>query len=105
MGGYSETRQMKAGKGVRERGEWEISLPPVFIRCRATGATKGRPARLTGRQGAHRMAGLHGDEDSSSRIHPEGETMLEGVPPEGLTFDDVLLVPARSGVLPAEADT
>ncbi|MEE8200251.1 MAG: IMP dehydrogenase [Candidatus Acidoferrales bacterium] len=31
--------------------------------------------------------------------------MLEGNPPEGLTFDDVLLVPARSGVLPAEADT
>src|SRR5579883_935475 len=25
--------------------------------------------------------------------------------PEGLTFDDVLLVPARSGVLPASADT
>jgi IMP dehydrogenase len=25
--------------------------------------------------------------------------------PEGLTFDDVLLVPARSGVLPADADT
>ncbi|MGH9788614.1 MAG: IMP dehydrogenase, partial [Candidatus Acidiferrales bacterium] len=31
--------------------------------------------------------------------------MLEGMPPEGLTFDDVLLVPARSGVLPAEVDT
>jgi IMP dehydrogenase len=31
--------------------------------------------------------------------------MLEGLPPEGLTFDDVLLVPARSGVLPANADT
>src|SRR3990172_201458 len=31
--------------------------------------------------------------------------MLEGLPPEGLTFDDVLLVPARWGVLPAEADT
>ncbi len=31
--------------------------------------------------------------------------MLEGMPPEALTFDDVLLVPARSGVLPAEADT
>ncbi len=32
--------------------------------------------------------------------------MLEGLPPEGLTFDDVLLVlPARSAVLPAEADT
>ena len=31
--------------------------------------------------------------------------MLEGPPPEALTFDDVLLVPARSGVLPAEADT
>jgi IMP dehydrogenase len=25
--------------------------------------------------------------------------------PEGLTFDDVLLVPARSGILPAQADT
>lgn len=31
--------------------------------------------------------------------------MLDGMPPEGLTFDDVLLVPARSGVLPAEVDT
>src|SRR5271157_6382425 len=25
--------------------------------------------------------------------------------PEGLTFDDVLLLPARSGVVPAQADT
>jgi IMP dehydrogenase len=31
--------------------------------------------------------------------------MLVGLPPEALTFDDVLLVPARSGVLPAEVDT
>ena len=31
--------------------------------------------------------------------------MLEGLPQEALTFDDVLLVPARSGVLPADADT
>ena len=31
--------------------------------------------------------------------------MLEGMPPEALTFDDVLLVPGRSGVLPAEVDT
>ena len=31
--------------------------------------------------------------------------MLKGMPPEGLTFDDVLLLPTRSGVLPAEADT
>ncbi|MGH9804209.1 MAG: IMP dehydrogenase, partial [Candidatus Acidiferrales bacterium] len=31
--------------------------------------------------------------------------MLDGPPPEALTFDDVLLVPARSGVLPADADT
>jgi IMP dehydrogenase len=31
--------------------------------------------------------------------------MLDGFPPEALTFDDVLLVPARSAVLPAEADT
>jgi len=31
--------------------------------------------------------------------------MLPEAVPEGLTFDDVLLVPARSSVLPAEADT
>ncbi len=31
--------------------------------------------------------------------------MLDGPIPEGLTFDDVLLMPARSGVLPATADT
>jgi IMP dehydrogenase len=31
--------------------------------------------------------------------------MLEHGIPEGLTFDDVLLVPARSGVVPSEVDT
>jgi IMP dehydrogenase len=31
--------------------------------------------------------------------------MIQKAIPEGLTFDDVLLVPARSEVLPAEADT
>src|SRR5579863_8143390 len=31
--------------------------------------------------------------------------MIQNTLPEGLTFDDVLLVPARSEVLPAEADT
>ncbi len=31
--------------------------------------------------------------------------MLDGPIPEGLTFDDVLLLPARSSVLPAEVDT
>src|SRR5579872_1437375 len=31
--------------------------------------------------------------------------MIQNTIPEGLTFDDVLLVPARSEVLPAEADT
>src|ERR1700744_3738687 len=31
--------------------------------------------------------------------------MIPQAIPEGLTFDDVLLVPARSEVLPAEADT
>src|ERR1043165_247394 len=31
--------------------------------------------------------------------------MIQDVLTEGLTFDDVLLEPARSGVLPAEADT
>ena len=30
--------------------------------------------------------------------------MLEGPLPEGLTFDDVLLLPARSDVLPRDAD-
>jgi IMP dehydrogenase len=31
--------------------------------------------------------------------------MIPHAIPEGLTFDDVLLVPARSEVLPAEAET
>jgi IMP dehydrogenase len=31
--------------------------------------------------------------------------MLEGAIPEGLTFDDVLLLPGKSNVLPAQADT
>jgi IMP dehydrogenase len=31
--------------------------------------------------------------------------MLEGGIPEGLTFDDVLLLPGKSSILPAEADT
>src|SRR5579864_6554185 len=31
--------------------------------------------------------------------------MIDGSLPEGLTFDDVLLEPARSEVVPAEADT
>jgi len=33
------------------------------------------------------------------------ETMIQDLLPEGLTFDDVLLEPARSEVLPAEVDT
>src|SRR5580700_10580408 len=31
--------------------------------------------------------------------------MIEGPIPEGLTFDDVLLLPGKSSVLPAEVDT
>src|SRR6202158_2988775 len=31
--------------------------------------------------------------------------MIDGPIPEGLTFDDVLLVPGRSAVLPSEVDT
>jgi IMP dehydrogenase len=34
-----------------------------------------------------------------------GASMIEGAIPEGLTFDDVLLLPGRSSVLPAQADT
>src|SRR6202035_5049883 len=31
--------------------------------------------------------------------------MIEGAIPEGLTFDDVLLLPGKSSVLPTQADT
>ena len=31
--------------------------------------------------------------------------MIEGPIPEALTFDDVLLLPGKSAVLPAQADT
>src|SRR6266851_7463258 len=34
----------------------------------------------------------------------KGTHMLEGPLPEGLTFDDVLLLPARSEVLPRETE-
>ena len=38
---------------------------------------------------------------------PEGkeEDMIDGPIPEALTFDDVLLLPAKSSVLPAQVDT
>ncbi|HTX14024.1 MAG TPA: IMP dehydrogenase, partial [Candidatus Baltobacteraceae bacterium] len=31
--------------------------------------------------------------------------MIDGSVPEGLTFDDVLLLPGKSSVLPAQTDT
>jgi IMP dehydrogenase/GMP reductase len=31
--------------------------------------------------------------------------MIDGAIPEALTFDDVLLLPGKSSVLPAQADT
>src|SRR5437879_13920367 len=31
--------------------------------------------------------------------------MIDGAIPEGLTFDDVLLLPGKSSVLPSEVDT
>src|SRR3984885_13954455 len=34
-----------------------------------------------------------------------GERMIDRPIPEGLTFDDVLLLPGKSAVLPAQADT
>src|SRR3989454_2455605 len=41
---------------------------------------------------------------ASLSSHHKGTHMLEGPLPEGLTFDDVLLLPARSEVLPRDAD-
>jgi IMP dehydrogenase len=48
------------------------------------------------------------DGDDGLQISPRYTGITRMIPhaiPEGLTFDDVLLVPARSEVLPAEADT
>src|SRR5258708_21353276 len=40
------------------------------------------------------------------RPHPQDEdAMINGSIPEGLTFDDVLLLPGKSAVLPADTDT
>ena len=36
---------------------------------------------------------------------PEENERMEGPIIEGLTFDDVLLLPGKSSILPAEADT
>src|ERR687888_594396 len=41
---------------------------------------------------------------ASLSSHDKGTHMLEGPLPEGLTFDDVLLLPARSDVLPRHTD-
>src|SRR6266699_2021614 len=41
---------------------------------------------------------------ASLSSHYKGTHMLEGPLPEGLTFDDVLLLPARSDVLPRHTD-
>src|SRR6266702_4753444 len=41
---------------------------------------------------------------ASLSSHHKGTHMLEGPLPEGLTFDDVLLLPARSEVLPRETE-
>src|ERR687886_1218430 len=41
---------------------------------------------------------------ASLSSHHKGTHMLEGPLPEGLTFDDVLLLPARSDVLPRDTD-
>src|SRR5215470_6440000 len=41
---------------------------------------------------------------ASLSSHHKGEVMLETPLPEGLTFDDVLLLPARSDVLPRDTD-
>jgi len=37
--------------------------------------------------------------------HQKYTLMIPETIPEGLTFDDVLLLPARSSVVPAETDT
>jgi IMP dehydrogenase len=47
--------------------------------------------------------GIHFQAIQAPRI--TGEMMIEGAIPDGLTFDDVLLLPGKSSVLPAQADT
>src|SRR6202790_1840208 len=43
--------------------------------------------------------------DQDALIVPEGEAFAENFPLEGLTFDDVLIIPAASSVLPREVST
>ena len=40
-----------------------------------------------------------------TRTEHAGDAMIDGPIPEGLTFDDVLLLPGKSSVLPTQADT
>ena len=47
---------------------------------------------------------VHSGQSSPGGIHPPG-LPLDKLAPVGLTFDDVLLLPAYSAVLPSEADT
>src|SRR3989442_13233323 len=41
----------------------------------------------------------------SNLLSSREDTMIDGAIPEGLTFDDVLLLPGKSSVLPTEVDT
>ncbi len=47
---------------------------------------------------------VHSGQSSAGGTHPPGPP-LDKFAPVGLTFDDVLLLPAYSAVLPSEADT
>src|ERR1700751_3275619 len=42
---------------------------------------------------------------ATQNTKPQEKLMIEGAIPEGLTFDDVLLLPGKSSVLPTQADT
>src|SRR3989441_6794818 len=54
---------------------------------------------------------LRADDESALRrfrsnlLSSREDTMIDGAIPEGLTFDDVLLLPGKSSVLPSEVDT
>ena len=65
------------------------------------------PPRLTRQLGGPQLAVVHSATTGTPESEPEGRPrtgMNESRIREGLTFDDVLLVPAASDVLPAEVD-
>src|SRR5688572_24440522 len=67
-------------------------------------ATPSQPSRSTGAQSAPGAGAPPVGTPAAGAHRPEAPTLAARLALDAITFDDVLLIPARSDVLPADAD-